>query len=271
MVKNFRKIVTVIQARMGSSRLPGKVMKEVCGKPLLLLMIERVQRASLAGTTVIATTTSSEDDIIADLCAVENIECFRGDPTDLLDRHYKTALKFNADIVLKIPSDCPLIDPEIIDKTIGYYLKNEYLFDYVSNLHPATYPDGNDVEVFSFIALHTAYKEAEKNFEREHTTPYLWNNPHKFRCGNVEWGSGVDYSCSHRFVLDYYEDYQFIKKVYEELYSANPEFKLQDILNLLIDKPEIKSINRHLIGLNWYKNHINELKNINLKSNFTGV
>lgn len=271
MLKRMRKIVTIIQARMSSGRLPGKVMMNVLGKPLLLLMVERVERASLAGTIVVATTVNPEDDVIAGLCEKENINCFRGHPFDLLDRHYKTALEYNADIVLKIPSDCPLIDPEIIGKTIEHYLKHENYYDYVSNLHPASYPDGNDVEVFSFNTLHKSYNEAKKQFEREHTTPYMWNNPDKFEVGNVEWESGLDYSNSHRFVLDYAEDYQFIKRVYEELHTVNPQFELTDILNLLTQKAEIKSINKHLNGINWYRNHMNELKTINVKSNMVSV
>lgn len=263
MKNNFKKIVTIIQARTGSGRLPGKVMMTAAGKPLLLLMLERVQRAALAGEIVIATTIEKKDDIIADLCESENINYYRGHPLDLLERHYEASLFNNADIVLKIPSDCPLIDPEIIDNVIEYYLINEDKYDYVSNLHPATYPDGNDVEVFSFNVLHQAYKDALKDYEREHTTPYIWNNPHKFSIGNYLWEAGINYSESHRFVLDYPEDYEFIKTVYEELYNENSSFTLNDILDLVERKPEIQTLNKHFIGKNWYKNYTSDLNNAN--------
>lgn len=259
MIKTFQNIVTVIQARMSSTRLPGKVMKSVINRPLLSLMLERVQRARLAGTIVVATTQNRDDDIIAELCRNDNINCFRGHSTDLLERHFKAALMYDADVILKIPSDCPLIDPDIIDRIIELFIKNQNRYDYLSNLHPATYPDGNDVEVFSFRTLYRAYKEADKDFEREHTTPYMWNADKKFKTGNVEWETGLNYSLSHRFVLDYTEDLEFIRRIYEELYSSNPCFGLDDILRLLDNKPGLKTINRHLRGISWYKDHLSEL------------
>jgi spore coat polysaccharide biosynthesis protein SpsF len=254
------KIVTVIQARTGSSRLPKKVLLSICGKSLLIRMVERVNNARLAGRIVIATSTNGEDDPIEELCASEGLDCFRGNPTDLLDRHYKAGLHYGADAVAKIPSDCPLIDPTIIDKVYTHYLSGD--FDYVSNLHPASYPDGNDVEIFSFAALESAWKEAEKNFEREHTTPFFWERPERFRLGNVKWETRQDFSSSHRFTIDYEEDYIFIRTVFDELYSKKPDFGLYDILRLLDEKPYIKNINGMYAGKYWYDNHINELNNI---------
>lgn len=256
------KIVTVIQARMSSTRLPGKVMLPILGKPLLIRMVERVKRAKFIGELVIATSTNPEDDKIEILCLENNLNFFRGHLTDLLDRHYQVGKFYNADAVVKIPSDCPLIDPQIIDDVIKYYITNSDKYDYVSNLHPATYPDGNDVEVISFKALECAWKEAQKDFEREHTTPYIWENPDKFRIGNVVWETGFDYSTTHRWTIDFDEDYQFIKRVYEELYEQDYPFGLYDIINLLKQKPEIYEINKKYIGKYWYENHLDELKNI---------
>lgn len=256
------KIVTVIQARTGSTRLPDKIYMPLSGKPLLLRMVKRVQNSLLAGEIVVATTTEPKDDKIEELCTFNNLNIFRGHPTDLLDRHFQTALEYNADAVVKVPSDCPLIDHRIIDRVIDYYLNNIDKYDYVSNLHPATYPDGNDVEIFSMASLKTAWENASREFEREHTTPYFWENPDKFRIGNVEWESGLDYSMTHRFTIDYIEDYLFIKTVYDELYDRNPKFSLNDILDLLEQKPEIKKLNEKYIGVNWYRNHLNELKTI---------
>jgi len=256
------KIVTIIQARMTSTRLPGKILLPVLDKPLLLRMVERVQKAEYIGQLVIATSKKHEDDKIKDLCDENNLTCFRGHLTDLLDRHYHAAKKFGADAVVKIPSDCPLIDTKIIDKVLKFYFDNSDKYDYVSNLHPATYPDGNDVEIFSFKALEQAWKEATKKLEREHTTPYFWENPDKFRVCNVEWETGYDYSTTHRWTIDYEKDYQFIKKVYEELYKNNPLFGLDEILLLLKDKPEIAEINKKYLGKYWYENHLDELTHI---------
>jgi len=260
------KIFTIIQARIGSSRLPGKVMMPLAGKPLLLRLHERIAAANYTNTIIIATTEEENDDPIVTLCKDNGIKYYRGNSNDLLDRHYKAALPFNPDAVVKIPSDCPLIDPAIIDKVLKYYIDNEIIFDFVSNLHPASYPDGNDIEIFSASALKDAWLNAKKELEREHTTPYFWENQDKFNVGNVLWDSGNDYSMSHRFTIDYEEDYEFIKRVYEELYSGDKIFSLQDILNLLDEKPEIKKINEKYAGEYWYRNHLDELKTITKKN-----
>ncbi len=256
------KIVTVIQARMGSTRLPGKVFLPLADKPLLLRMYERVSFSKFKGEVVIAITEDDSDNELQKLCQQNNIKVFRGNTLDLLDRHYQAAKKYSAEVVIKIPSDCPLIDPEIIDKVIQYYISSRNKFDFVSNLHPPSYPDGNDVEIMSFASLENAWINAKKDFEREHTTPYIWENPDKFRIGNVLWETGLDYSMTHRFTIDYKEDYQFIKTVYDELYFSNPKFELNDILRLLEAKPELKKINEMYCGVNWYRNHLDELKTI---------
>jgi spore coat polysaccharide biosynthesis protein SpsF len=256
------KIVTIIQARISSTRLPGKVMLPILGKPLLIRMFERVKSAEQAGEIIIATSTNRDDDEIEKLCELEKIKCFRGHLTDLLDRHYQVGKIFDADAVVKIPSDCPLIDPKVIDKVLHFYIENSDKYDFISNLHPATYPDGNDVEIISFKALEQAWREAVKYFEREHTTPYIWENPDKFRVANIEWESGLDYSASHRWTIDFEEDYQLVKNIYEELYPDNPTFSLNDILDLLKRKPEIGNINKKYLGSYWYENHLSELRHI---------
>lgn len=263
-MKDKLNIVTIIQARTGSSRLPNKIFLPLADKPLLFRMYERVAASKLAGTIVIATTTDKSDNKVEDLCKNYNLNYYRGSETDLLDRHYQAAKLFKADAVVKIPSDCPLIDPNVIDKVLQYYLDNSESFDYVSNLHPATYPDGNDIEIMSIKALEEAWANANRSLEREHTTPYFWENPDKFRIGNVEWETGLNYSMSHRFTIDYEKDYNFIKLVYDELYFINNIFTLTNILNLLDKKPEIKKINEEYCGVNWYRNHLNELKTITI-------
>ena len=256
----MKKVVTVIQARLGSSRFPGKVMMDLVGKPLLIRMVERVQQANESGTIVVATTLEAEDGAIEQLCKQNDIHCYRGSKDDLLDRHYQVGRLFEADAVVKIPSDCPLIDPLIIDRVIQYFLANS--FDYVSNLHPATYPDGYDVEIMTMDSLETAWKQATRQLEREHTTTYIWENPTQFSIANVAWESGLDYSMSHRYTIDYLEDYLFIKAVYEYLHPQNPFFSLQDILDLTEKHPEIFALNSKYAGVNWYRNHLGELKTV---------
>jgi spore coat polysaccharide biosynthesis protein SpsF len=256
------KILGVVQSRCGSSRLPRKVMLPLAGKEALVRIMERVHGSALLSHTVVATTTEAEDDAIEDLCRREGFSCFRGHPTDLLDRHYRAGIAFGADAVVKIPSDCPLIDPAIIDRVVAFYMRHYRAFDFVSNLHPPSYPDGNDVEIIPMEILEEAWEGAEKAHEREHTTPFIWDRPERFRLGNVAWETGLDYSTSHRWVLDYPEDYEFIARVYKELYPATPEFRMEDIFRLLDVKPHISEINKRYAGVNWYRQHLDELKTV---------
>ena len=254
--------IAIIQARMGSTRLPGKVLLPLAGAPLLQRQVERIRAAERAGTVVVAATIDPADDAIAELCRLQGIACFRGHPDDLLDRHLQAARAHGADAVVKIPSDCPLIDPAVIDRVIGAFLSRSGAVDYVSNLHPATYPDGNDVEVMTVAALETAWREAERPLEREHTTPFLWERPERFRLHNVFWGSGRDFSMSHRWTIDYPEDYAFIQAIYDRLYPVTPRFGLDDILALLEAEPRLSDINRAWAGVNWYRHHLDELTTV---------
>jgi spore coat polysaccharide biosynthesis protein SpsF len=250
-------IVVVIQARTGSSRLPGKVLLPLAGKPLLARMIERVRAASTPFETVVATTTDASDDVVEGLCRDVDVRCFRGHPTDLLDRHVQAAR--GADAVVKIPSDCPLVDPAAIDRVLSAF---DASYDYFGNLHPATWPDGNDVEIMPMSALETAWREADKPHEREHTTPFLWDHPERFRIGNVTWESGLDLSMSHRFTIDYREDYELIRAVYDALHSEARVFSLAEILDFLDRNPAVFALNARYAGLNWYRHHLNDLRTV---------
>lgn len=247
---------------MASSRLPGKVMLPILGKSLLARMIERLKMIRYEAGIIIATSETPDDDIIINEAINIGIPYYRGSLNNLLDRHYQAAKLYNADIILKIPSDCPLIDPRIVDDVLDYFFDNREAFDFVSNLHPATYPDGNDVEIMTMQCLTKAWESANRTLELEHTTPYIWENPHLFRIGNVIWPTDLDYSMSHRFTIDYAEDYYFIERVFRELYANNPQFSCDDILNLLNQKPEIYNINAQYAGVNWYRHHMDELKTI---------
>jgi len=259
----MKRTAIVIQARVGSSRLPGKVLLPLAGKTLLERMVERVSSISSHADVIVATTTGSEDERIRSLCKRIGVRCYSGNPTDLVDRHVRAALEVRAEVVVKIPSDCPLIDPGVIDRVLSFYNCSTGEFDFVSNLHPATYPDGNDVEIMPFDVLMEAWKESARPFEREHTTPFIWERPERYRIGNVTWETGSDYSMSHRWTIDYPEDYQFIKAVYDDLWTErHPIFSLYEILDLLKSKPELASINSKYAGVNWYRLHLNELKTV---------
>ena len=262
--------VIIVQARMSSSRLPGKVLLPILGKSLLHRMMERLQMIKHKAQIVIATSGEINDDIIEQEATEIGVPCFRGSMNNLLDRHYQAAKKYNATTVLKIPSDCPLIDPEIIDRVLDFYFNQPGIYDYVSNLHPPSFPDGNDVEVMTMACLARVWNEANRPLELEHTTPFIWENQEKFSIGNVIWNNGLDYSMSHRFTIDYEADYLFIKRVFEELYPQNPGFSCEDIISLLERKPEILDINSRYAGVNWYRNHLDELKTISsLQTNLT--
>jgi spore coat polysaccharide biosynthesis protein SpsF len=253
--------IICIQARMTSSRLPGKVMLPLAGAPLLERMIERVRAANILAEVVVITSADATDDPIEQRCSWLNVQCFRGNLTDLLDRHYQAARKYGASVVAKIPSDCPLVDPAIIRRVFDKFESGT--FDYVSNLHPASFPDGNDVEVFTFNALEQAWREADRDFEREHTTPFLWERPERFRIGNVLCAPANDYSMTHRWTIDYPEDYEFIRTIYDYLWKpAQPIFSMTDIFKLLEAHPKVAEINARFRGVNWYRNHLGVLRTI---------
>ena len=256
-------IVVVIQARTGSSRLPNKVLMPLAGSPLLVQMIARVRAASTPSEVIVATTSETDDDPIRELCRATQTACYSGHPTDLLDRHLHAGRATGADCVVKIPSDCPLIDPAVIDRVINAYRDRQAHVDFVSNLHPATYPDGNDVEVIPTPVLETAWREATRPFEREHTTPFIWEHPDRFRVGNVEWESGLNYSMSHRWTIDYPEDYDFLSAVYEALWTPErPVFSLGEILAFLDQNPDVQAMNARYAGVNWYRHHLDDLTTI---------
>jgi len=253
----------VIQARTGSTRLPGKILMPLAGRPLLERMIERVRAASSPFTLVVATTAGTDDDPVRALCRTLGVACYSGHPTDLLDRHYRAALPFAPDAVVKIPSDCPLIDPAVIDRVLALYAGGRAGVDYASNLHPATYPDGNDVEVIAAPVLEEAWREATLPFEREHTTPFIWERPFRYRIANCAWETGKNLSMTHRWTIDYPEDYAFISAVYDELSSpAGKPFTIGDILGLLERRPDLARINARYAGVNWYRHHAGELTTV---------
>lgn len=254
--------VVVVQARAGSTRLPRKVLAPVAGAPVLLRQIERLRAARTPAEVLVATTTLPDDDEVASLCREGDVPCYRGHPTDLLDRHLRAGLAHRADVVVKVPSDCPFIDPAVVDLVIGRYVADPARWDYVGNLHPATWPDGEDVEVVPVDVLAAAWSEARKPHEREHTTPFVWDQPERFACCNVAWPAGRDLSMTHRWTLDYPEDLALTRAVYDRLWSPSRHFTVDDVLALLDREPALGEINRRYAGVNWYRHHLGELRTV---------
>lgn len=241
----YKKIVCIIQARMGSSRLPGKVLLDLEGKPVLLRVIDRVLESKNINQVVVATTTNLNDQKIVDLLKDyhSKVFVFRGSEEDVLDRYYQAAKGQKADVVVRITSDCPLMDSEVLDKVINVFLKEKDI-DYASNVFAKrTFPRGLDVEVFSFEVLEKTWQEAENKDDREHVTLYIRKNPDLFKCMNV--AHDTDYS-HYRWTLDEKEDYELIKIIYQELYPKNPDFRMADIIELFDKKPELVKINQHV-------------------------
>lgn len=235
------RIVAIIQARMGSTRLPGKILKKVNGRPLLSYQIERLQQSNYINDLVIATTIDEKDDLIVEFCEKNNILSFRGSEEDVLARYYETAKAFKAEAIVRITSDCPIIDVQVVDKTIQYFIDNN--FDYVSNTVERTYPRGLDTEIFTFAALEIAYNEAVLERDREHVTAYFYTNPDIFKISNVR--NAMDYS-KYRWTVDTEEDFQLIKNIIEKLYIENPQFTLHDTVKLMEANPDWFYINAHI-------------------------
>ena len=243
------KIVAIIQARMGSTRLPGKVLLEIMGKPLLAHIVDRISESKLVNSSIIlATTTNPADHVLVDFANENHLECFVGSEEDVLDRFYQAAKRSGADIIVRITADDPFKDPKIMDEIIQIMLDGD--FDYVSNTIKPTYPEGLDIEVFSFDSLEKAWKYGKKPSEREHVTPYIWNHPEIFKLHNVE--HGIDLS-SMRWTLDTNDDFEFTKIIYENLYAQGKIFRMNDILNLLTNKPDIQKINAGIERSAGYK------------------
>ena len=234
------KIIAIIQARLGSTRLPGKVLLDIEGKTVLEHVIDRVRSSKCIDDIVVATTIQKEDLKIVNLCSNNGTSIYCGSENDVLDRFYQAARLFHADNIVRITSDCPLIDPFLIDKVIKLHLKEKA--DYTSNTLKETYPDGQDVEIFTFEALKESWKKANLTSEREHVTPYMRKNQ-AFKRINL--GSKVDLS-KKRWTLDNPEDYVFIKTVYKNLYNKNHFFDMDEILKFLNNNPEIESINQSI-------------------------
>ncbi len=231
-------LVALLQARTGSTRLPGKVLLPILGRPMIERQIERLRRSRRIERLLIATSTQAEDDALAALCGRIGVPCFRGSLDDVLDRFYQAAKAHGARHILRLTGDCPLADPLEIDRLIDFYLEGR--FDYASNCLEPSFPDGLDAEIFSFETLERAWREARLASEREHVTLYIITHGEKFRLGSLR----AERDLSHlRWTVDEPEDYEFVRRVYEALYPRNPAFDTKELLQLLEAEPALAGIN----------------------------
>ena len=243
------KIVAVVQARMASSRLPGKVLLPIEKKPMLWHVINRLKHSQYLDDIIIATSKGYKDDPIVLFSQNNSISYYRGKEDDVLDRYYQAVKDKNADYIVRITGDCPLIDPIIVDNTISHILNGNY--DYVNILktlndgtRKTTYPDGLDVEVFTFESLEKAWNNANEKSEREHVTSYIWNNPDLFNLSYIE--NEKDDS-TLRLTVDYPEDLIFVRKIYNYLWEEEKMFYLEDIIRLLETCDELLDINSNIV------------------------
>ena len=256
-------ITAIIQARIGSFRLPGKVLKKINREPMLYHVIKQTKNARLIDEIIIATTNLKEDNKIVNYCKSKKIKCFRGSSKDLLDRYYKCAKKFNVDILVRITSDCPLIDPDLIDKTIKKFLEKK--FDYVSNNidkkngnwinSTCNFPQGMTVEVSNFKNLEKAWKNAKKPSEREHVFPYIQFNS-KFSKFSIKSKEKLDFI---RCTVDRKEDLNFVKKIMEKL-PKTKIFHIKEIKEIVKNNPKLVNINKNITFDEGYIKSIDEDK-----------
>ena len=231
-------VLGILQARVSSTRLPGKVIKDIMGLPMIIRQVERVRRAKVIDQLLIATSLDSSDDAIEHLCEEYKIAYFRGSLNDVLDRFYRAAESVLPDHIVRLTGDCPLADPELIDKVISYHLEGG--FDYTSNTVEPTYPDGLDIEVFRFHCLKKAWEEARLPSQREHVTLFMYTQPNLFRVGSFK--GDVDYS-KLRLTVDEPVDFELVTRIYQALYPSNPEFTTEDVLTFLKENKTLVSLN----------------------------
>ena len=230
--------VAIVQARTASSRLPGKVLLPIMGVPMLVRQIDRLNRSREIGRLVVATSTDASDDPILDACDRAAVACFRGSPTDVLDRVVQAARPHRPESVVRLTGDCPLTDPSVVDQAIRMFDTGGY--DYVSNITPPTFPDGLDVEVIRFECLEEAAKEATAPSHREHVTVFIRMNPARYRLGNLAWSIDLSHL---RWTVDEPGDFEFVRRVYERLHPSKPDFTIDDVLCLIREDPAMDAIN----------------------------
>jgi len=241
MARSSGNTTIMIQARTGSARLPNKVLSKIGGKPMIWHVVNRAKRVKSADQIALITTTSKDDKILLKIAEQNDIIGFSGKKSDVLDRHYQCAKKIHADPIVRITSDCPLVDPALIGKIVQFYHKNNY--DFVSNAITPTFPDGLDVEVFSFKALQKAARSAKKSYDKEHVTTFFINNPDKFKIYNYQNNENLSYM---RWTVDRRKDLKFVRSIYSEL-EPDTIFSMNKVLRVLKKNPILLEINKGIM------------------------
>jgi len=243
-----KKVVAIIQARMGSTRLPGKTLADISGKPLLAHIIERTKGSRTVNEIVVATTTEPEDRVILSLATEYGVKTYAGSSDDVLDRFYQAARQAEAELIVRVTADDPFKDPEVLDRIVGQILTHPKLA-YASNTIEPTYPEGLDIEVFTVGALEQAWREAHLPSEREHVTPYIWKNADQFTLTNIRHNTDLSHL---RWTLDYEEDLRFTREVYARLHKPGEIFLMENVLALLEREPELGKINMGILRNEGY-------------------
>lgn len=239
------RVVAIIQARMTSTRLPGKVLLPLAGTPVLDHVVTRLQHCKTLHDIVVATSVDAEDDVIARWCEQRGVQCHRGSLQDVLDRYYQAAVRSKADVVVRITADCPAIDPAIVDRVVRGFLAGAYDLYGLGG----EFPDGLDCVVFAMSALARAWREAKLLSEREHVGPYVEKHPEIFRVGALHHFRGLSH---HRWTLDEPRDYEFLSQVFDRLYQPGQVFHAEDVLALLAQEPALMRINQDIIRNEGY-------------------
>ena len=235
----MKKTAIIIQARMGSTRLPGKIMKKILNKPMIEYLIERASKSKMIDDIIVATSDTKENKELIDCLKAKSVKYFIGDENDVLSRYYYTAKKFNIDNIIRVTADCPLIDATIIDDTVKKYYKDKV--DYASNIFPRSFPKGLDTEIFSFNSIEKAFNEANSLYDREHVTPYIRESG-KFDISNISYEKDYSYL---RLTVDWEEDFKLISKIFNQ-FKPNIFFNWLDVVDELFKNPELIQINNHL-------------------------
>lgn len=242
------KVAAIIQARRGSTRLPDKVFLELSNKPLLEHVVNRLKYSELLDEIIVATTDLPDDDLIEAWACSNNINVFRGSENNVLERYYKAAKEFNIDIIVRITADDPFKDYRLVDEVVILLIEKN--LDFVCNNNPVSFPEGLDVEAFTFESLEISYNNASSDFEKEHVTQYIHQNKEKFKVANILNDKDMSF---HRWTLDTVEDYQFAQKIYSELYKEGFVFLREEIFDLLERSPSMMEINRNVERSNLYR------------------
>jgi spore coat polysaccharide biosynthesis protein SpsF (cytidylyltransferase family) len=236
----IKRVVGIVQVRMGSKRLPGKAMAEIVGRPMTWHIAERIGHAELIEEVVIALPDMEPDEPIRQMAEAHSIPYFAGSDFDLIDRIYGTALEFGADALVRVTGDCPLVDPSVLDLLVATYLEGAEELDYVSNVRPPTFPHGLGAEIYSTATLGRLWEEIKDPFYREWFPVYFWEREGEFRALNVESPQNLSHL---RWTVDYKEDMEFVRRVYEHLYREGEVFGMAETLELIYSSPEISAIN----------------------------